>query len=137
MYEEILKSKYPNKERIEFDVNEVLEMVYNLPDLSKYGLKGSKPFRMPANGDLDQMIAALRDMESKVNQYVADKVPDQQKVAAANVFEPVKQYRKDDGEANPAGDISNLDRNSVEEAVEGENEEVVIDSKPKLDSVQV
>ncbi|KAF9970350.1 hypothetical protein BGZ73_006951, partial [Actinomortierella ambigua] len=32
MYEEILKSKYPHKERIEFDVNEVLEMVYNLPD---------------------------------------------------------------------------------------------------------
>ncbi|KAG0257238.1 hypothetical protein DFQ27_005252 [Actinomortierella ambigua] len=32
MYEEILKSKYPHKERIEFDVNDVLEMVYNLPD---------------------------------------------------------------------------------------------------------
>ncbi|KAF9138340.1 hypothetical protein BGX30_009269 [Mortierella sp. GBA39] len=32
MYEEYLKNKYPNKERIEFDVNEVLDMVFNLPD---------------------------------------------------------------------------------------------------------
>ncbi|CAO3570443.1 unnamed protein product [Mortierella alpina] len=32
MYEEFLKNKYPHKERIEFDVKEVLDMVYNLPD---------------------------------------------------------------------------------------------------------
>ncbi|KAH7046294.1 enhancer of rudimentary [Linnemannia elongata] len=32
MYEDYLKNKYPNKERIEFDVNEVLDMVFNLPD---------------------------------------------------------------------------------------------------------
>ncbi|KAF9961821.1 hypothetical protein BGZ70_008195 [Mortierella alpina] len=32
MYEEYLKNKYPHKERIEFDVKEVLDMVYNLPD---------------------------------------------------------------------------------------------------------
>ncbi|KAI1314494.1 hypothetical protein EDD11_002111 [Mortierella claussenii] len=32
MYEEYLKNKYPHKERIEFDVNEVLDMVYSLPD---------------------------------------------------------------------------------------------------------
>ncbi|KAI8363145.1 enhancer of rudimentary [Mortierella sp. GBAus27b] len=32
MYEEQLKNKYPHKERIEFDVNEVLDMVFHLPD---------------------------------------------------------------------------------------------------------
>ncbi|KAF9430040.1 hypothetical protein BGZ94_008566 [Podila epigama] len=32
MYEEYLKNKYPHKDRIEFDVNEVLDMVYKLPD---------------------------------------------------------------------------------------------------------
>ncbi|KAG0365200.1 hypothetical protein BGZ54_006764 [Gamsiella multidivaricata] len=32
MYEDHLKKKFPHKERIEFDVNEVLEMVFNLPD---------------------------------------------------------------------------------------------------------
>ncbi|GJJ71268.1 hypothetical protein EMPS_03618 [Entomortierella parvispora] len=32
MYEEYLKKKFPQKERIEFDVNEVLDMVFHLPD---------------------------------------------------------------------------------------------------------
>ncbi|KAK3809253.1 MAG: hypothetical protein J3Q66DRAFT_405276 [Benniella sp.] len=32
MYEDHLKNKYPHRERIEFDVNEVLEMVFQLPD---------------------------------------------------------------------------------------------------------